>query len=181
MDRALVEAKLESLRRCVERKATKTPTSAEQLAQNPDLQDIIALNLQRAVQLSVDLASHLIAETDARPPSTMAENLEALKNLQLISPALSERMTKAVGFRNVAIHSSGLSIGTSSVRSPAHLDDFRQFAQAVAQRLPPANVNRQTLLLRSQGEGSARSLIARTFSFALSSSMPNWDEGMRSF
>jgi uncharacterized protein len=54
MDRDLVEAKLESLRRCVERIAAKTPSSADQLAQNPDLQDIIALNLQRAVQLSVD-------------------------------------------------------------------------------------------------------------------------------
>ena len=96
MDRSLVEAKLESLRRCVERIAAKTPLAADQLAQNPDLQDIIALNLQRAVQLSVDLASHLIAETDARPPSTMAENFKVLKSLQLINPALTERMTKAV-------------------------------------------------------------------------------------
>ena len=68
MDRNVVEAKLESLRRCVERIAAKTPSSADQLAQNQDLQDIIALNLQRAVQLSVDLASPLIAETAARPP-----------------------------------------------------------------------------------------------------------------
>ncbi len=56
----LLEAKLESLRRCVEYIAAKTSLAADQLAQNPDLQDIIALNLQRAVQLSVDLASYLI-------------------------------------------------------------------------------------------------------------------------
>ncbi len=92
MDRNVVEAKLESLRRCVERIAAKTPSSADQLAQSPDLQDIIALNLQRAVQLAVDLASHLIAETDARLPSTMAGNFEVLKNYGHISPALSERM-----------------------------------------------------------------------------------------
>ena len=48
---------LETLRRCVEPIAAKPPSSADQLAQNPDPQDIIALNLQRAVQLSVDLAS----------------------------------------------------------------------------------------------------------------------------
>jgi uncharacterized protein YutE (UPF0331/DUF86 family) len=119
MDRSLVEAKLESLRRCVERIAAKTPSSADQLAQNPDLQDIIALNLQRAVQLSVDLATHLIAETDARPPSTMTENFEVLKNLQLISPALSERMTKAVGFRTSPFIAIKPSIGTSSFRSAA--------------------------------------------------------------
>ena len=136
MDRTLVEAKLESLRRCVERIAAKTPLAADQLAQNPDLQDIIALNLQRAVQLSVDLASHLIAETNAPPPSTMAENFEALKNLQLISPALSERMTKAVGFRNIAFHSyQAIDWNIVFQICRHHLDDFRQFAQAVAKRL----------------------------------------------
>lgn len=138
MDRTLVEAKLESLRRCVERIAAKTPLAADQLAQNPDLQDIIALNLQRAVQLSVDLASHLIAETNAPPPSTMAENFEALKNLQLISPALSERMTKAVGFRNIAVHSyQAIDWNIVFQICRHHLDDFRQFAQAVAQQLTP--------------------------------------------
>jgi uncharacterized protein YutE (UPF0331/DUF86 family) len=136
MDRNLVEAKLESLRRCVERIAAKTPSSADLLAQNPDLQDIIALNLQRVVQLSVDLASHLIAETDARPPSTMAENFEVLKNLQVISPALSERMIKAVGFRNIAVHSyQAIDWNIVFQICNRHLDDFRQFAQAVAQRL----------------------------------------------
>lgn len=58
MDRDLVETKLESLRRCVDRIAGKTPASVDQLVQDPDVQDIIALNLQRAVQLSVDIASH---------------------------------------------------------------------------------------------------------------------------
>lgn len=136
MDRNVVEAKLESLRRCVERITAKTPSSADQLAQSPDLQDIIALNLQRAVQLSVDLASHLIAETDARPPSTMAENFEVLKSLQFISPALTERMIKAVGFRNIAVHSYH-TIDWNIVYQICnrHLDDFRQFAQAVAHRL----------------------------------------------
>lgn len=47
MDWDLVAAKLESLRRCVERIADKTPPSSQDLAQNEDLQDIIALNLQR--------------------------------------------------------------------------------------------------------------------------------------
>jgi len=52
MDRDLIEAKLESLRRCVERIASKTSASADQLAGDPDSQDIIALNLQRAVHTS---------------------------------------------------------------------------------------------------------------------------------
>lgn len=136
MDRNVVEAKLESLRRCIERIAAKTPPSADLLETSPDLQDIITLNLQRAVQLSVDLASHLIAETDARPPATMAENFEALKNAQLISPALSERMIKAVGFRNIAVHSyQTIDWNIVFQICSRHLDDFRLFAQAVTQRL----------------------------------------------
>lgn len=136
MDRDLVETKLESLRRCVERIAGKTPSSVDQLIRDPDIQDIIALNLQRAVQLSVDLAAHLIAETDAPPPATMAENFEGLKTLGIIAPTLAERMAKAVGFRNIAVHSYQ-TINWTIVYQICrhHLDDFRQFAQAVTARL----------------------------------------------
>jgi uncharacterized protein YutE (UPF0331/DUF86 family) len=136
MDRDIVEAKLESLRRCIERITAKTPSSADQLIRDADLQDIIALNLQRAVQLCVDLAAHVIADTEVRPPSTMAENFEILQELTIISPPLTERMTKAVGFRNIAVHSYR-TIDWSIVYQicSRHLDDFRQFAQAVSQRL----------------------------------------------
>lgn len=136
MDRDLVETKLESLRRCVDRIADKTPSSVEQLLQDSDAQDIIALNLQRAVQLSVDIASHLIAETDVVPPSTMAENFTILQKLHITTPALADRLTKAVGFRNIAVHSYQ-SINWSVVYQICthHLDDFRQFAKAVIHHL----------------------------------------------
>lgn len=136
MDRDLIEAKLESLRRCIERIAAKTPSSADQLTRDPDLQDIIALNLQRAVQLCVDLAAHVIADTDARPPSTMAENFTILQDLKILSSPLAERMTKSVGFRNIAVHSYQL-IDWNIVFQICshHLDDFRQFAEAVSRRI----------------------------------------------
>jgi len=133
MDRDLVAAKLESLRRCVERIAGKTPPSSQDLAQNADLQDIIALNLQRAVQLSVDVASHLIGDTDMTPPSTMAEHFDALNRLQVISPALADRMKKAVGFRNLAVHSyQAIDWNIVYQICSRHLDDFRQFAKAIS-------------------------------------------------
>ncbi len=136
MDRPLIEAKLESLRRCVERLSGKTPSSAEELIRNPDLQDIIALNLQRAVQLCVDLAAHLIADTTSAPPSTMAEHFDVLERSQIIPSPLAERMKKAVGFRNIAVHSYHAIDWTIVYQiCTRHLDDFRQFAKAVTQRL----------------------------------------------
>lgn len=136
MDRDLVETKLESLRRCIERIAGKTPSSVDQLVRDPDVQDIIALNLQRAVQLSVDVAAHMIAETDATPPSTMAENFGILQKLQIIDPVLAERLTKAVGFRNIAVHSyQAINWNVVYQICKHHLDDFRQFTKAVAHHL----------------------------------------------
>lgn len=136
MDRDLIETKLESLRRCIERIAGKTPSSVDLLVHDPDLQDIIALNLQRAVQLSVDVAAHLIAETEAIAPSTMAENFEILQKLEIIISPLAERMAKAVGFRNIAVHSyQAINWNVVYQICRHHLDDFRQFTKAVAQHL----------------------------------------------
>ncbi len=45
MDREIVEQKLESLRRCLERIKEKCPPSADILARDLDAQDILSLNL----------------------------------------------------------------------------------------------------------------------------------------
>jgi len=53
MDPDLISEKLESLRRCLQRVQKKCPATPEELMEDPDLQDIISLNLTRAVQLCV--------------------------------------------------------------------------------------------------------------------------------
>ncbi len=104
MDREVIEQKLESLRRCLVRVTEKCRVDAETLVRDVDAQDIITLNLTRAVQLSVDLAAHLIASRDRPAPNTMGQTFEALSSLGLISLVLATRMRKAVGFRNIAHH-----------------------------------------------------------------------------
>jgi uncharacterized protein YutE (UPF0331/DUF86 family) len=49
MDREVVEQKLESLRRCLQRIESKCPADAQTLAEDFDLQDIVSLNLKKAV------------------------------------------------------------------------------------------------------------------------------------
>ncbi|MBN2320265.1 MAG: DUF86 domain-containing protein [Acidobacteria bacterium] len=104
MDKEVISAKLESLRRCVRRIEDKTPETAEALLKDNDLQDIICINLERAVQISVDLASHIIAESNIPAAGSMGESFEKLSRLDLISAELASRMKKAVGFRNIAVH-----------------------------------------------------------------------------
>ena len=54
MDTDVIKAKLVSLQRCMQRIRQKTPSSAQHLAADFDLQDILILNLQRAVQISTE-------------------------------------------------------------------------------------------------------------------------------
>ena len=136
MDRTLIDEKLESLRRCVRRIESKRPDRAERLKSDWDLQDIIALNLTRAVQLCVDIAAHLIAESEQPPPDTMAESFDRLRDMEVITNDLARRLKGAVGFRNIAVHQYA-SVDWTIVHAIVHdhLDDFRQFAQAVVARL----------------------------------------------
>jgi uncharacterized protein YutE (UPF0331/DUF86 family) len=56
VDQQLVNRKILSVKRCVDRIEQNLPSSAEQLSADIDQQDILSINLQRAVQLCVDLA-----------------------------------------------------------------------------------------------------------------------------
>src|SRR5439155_26789894 len=77
MDRDVINRKLESLRRCIARIESKRPIRPDVLRVNDDLQDIIALNLERAVQTCVDIAAHVISQTELPVPSTMGQVLRA--------------------------------------------------------------------------------------------------------
>ena len=117
MDREVIEQKLESLRRCLVRVGGKCPAAPEVLATDADAQDIVALNLTRAVQICVDIGAHLIAGQEMPPPETMGRTFDVLADLGYIAPALAVRMKKAVGFRNIAVHKTKPSIGTSCMPS----------------------------------------------------------------
>jgi uncharacterized protein YutE (UPF0331/DUF86 family) len=131
MDRVVLEQKLELLRHCVARVQSKRPATLEALVADVDTQDVIVLNLSRAVQLCVDIAMHQLASTDSPVPQTMGQAFELLAQHQVIDAALALRMRKAVGFRNLAVHSYD-SIEWAVVYAIAseHLDDFRAFAKA---------------------------------------------------
>jgi len=104
MDKILIEQKLESLRRCIVRVIDKTPEQQEILAKDVDLQDVIVLNISRAVQLCVDIASHLVAQSNERAPATMGESFSILAKLKIIDDDTALKLRKTVGFRNLAVH-----------------------------------------------------------------------------
>lgn len=105
MDTIIIAEKLELLRKCVLRIEEKTPASANDLLHDLDLQDIIAFNLSRAVQLSVDIGAHVVSCLVLIAPNTMAMVFDTLAQANIIDTIIAISLKKAVGFRNIAVHS----------------------------------------------------------------------------
>ncbi|MEH6356258.1 MAG: DUF86 domain-containing protein [Marinobacter sp.] len=131
MDEQLVAQKLESLRRCIQRVELKLPDNVATLLKDLDAQDIVSLNLTRAVQMSVDIASHWLAgHSESTAPKTMEQAFDALANSGVIEHDLAIRMRKLVGFRNVMIHNyDDVSWEIVFAICQYHLGDFRTFAK----------------------------------------------------
>ncbi|GBE48595.1 hypothetical protein BMS3Bbin12_01775 [bacterium BMS3Bbin12] len=142
MDREVVEQKLEALRRSVRRVQEKCPPEPAALVQDADAQDIVALNLTRAVQLCVDIGAHLVAGSDTPAPDTMGGTFDALAELGCIDHELAGRLKKAVGFRNIAVHNyQAIDWQIVHAIATTRLGDFRAFAQAVVDFTRPPQEN----------------------------------------
>lgn len=132
MDETIINEKLESLRRCVDRIEEKRPESVKELENDHDIQDILSLNLTRAVQVAVDIATHLLSDSSEPAPDSMGQAFRLLAESGMIPNELGTRMVAAVGFRNIAVHSYR-QIDWAIVHAICHdrLEDFRAFARHV--------------------------------------------------
>ncbi|NQU40103.1 MAG: DUF86 domain-containing protein [Lentisphaerae bacterium] len=136
MDESIILTKLESLKRCVERIRLKTPDSVAALLDDHDLQDIITVNLERAVQICVDIAAHILADRDQPAPNSMGESFMQLHKQGVIPEELGTHLAKAVGFRNIAVHAYH-SISWEIVFSliTERLSDFSDYARYIADNI----------------------------------------------
>ena len=104
MNSVVIASKVESLRRCLDRITSKKPDTLDQLLEDIDLQDILALNFERSIQLCVDIANHILSTLDDSPAMSMAESFERLSEKEIISVELAGNLRRTVGFRNLSVH-----------------------------------------------------------------------------
>ncbi len=136
MDKQVVANKIESLRRCLDRVEQRCPPDLEQLLHDLDAQDVLTLNLSRAVQICVDISLHILTSSSQPMPQTMGEAFTALVDEEVISGDIAEKMQKAVGFRNIAMHEYE-KMNWAIVYSIAteRLGDFKAFVQSISHLL----------------------------------------------
>ncbi len=132
MDELIILTKIESLERFLVRITSQFPLDLAILTSDLDKQDIVVLNLERAIQTCVDIATKIIADTAQPAPLTMSEGFSLLLAEEIISVETCQRMQKAVGFRNIAVHEYNL-INWEIVFAiiSTHLDDFSRYAKEV--------------------------------------------------
>ena len=130
-DRDVVLAKVATIQKCLERIREVTsldPASLDDI----NRQDIFVLNLQRAIQASIDLASHIVASEGLGLPETVRDNFVLLRDKNVIDPETALKMEKMTGFRNIAIHNyQALNLEILKSILTKNLKDLEDFYTAV--------------------------------------------------
>lgn len=103
-----------------------------------DSQDIVVLNLQRAIQPVIDMASYVVASYRLGVPQSLKEVFIILEQNKFIDHSISSKMQKMVGFRNIAVHDYQ-AINPEILKSviSKHLKDFEEFYSAILQKTKP--------------------------------------------
>jgi len=128
----LISRKIESLIHCIDRIEQKRPDSLDILEKDFDLQDIISVNLERAVQQCVDCAFIMLSNSGKPVPATMGEAFGSLEELGIITEKTGSAMQRAAGFRNMLVHAYrkiDWSIIWNIINN--NLDDFRVFISEI--------------------------------------------------
>ena len=97
--------------------------------------DLTVLNLQRAVEAAIDVASHLISANGWELPRDARHAFEILVTHGVIAGTSLKVLHAAVGFRNIAVHDYA-KLDPQVVRGIAadHLGDLEEFANEVLRK-----------------------------------------------
>jgi uncharacterized protein YutE (UPF0331/DUF86 family) len=133
-DKDVVLAKVAAIQKCLRRIRDVTGLDPGRLDE-VDNQDIFVLNLQRAIQSAIDLATHIVASEGLGIPDTIRGNFVLLEHAKVISRSISRKMQAMVGFRNIAIHDyQVLDVDILKAILTKHLKDLEQFYTTVLTR-----------------------------------------------
>jgi uncharacterized protein YutE (UPF0331/DUF86 family)/predicted nucleotidyltransferase len=76
----------------------------DHVQQNRDARNMVLQAMFVSIQAAIDIANHLIVQTNARRPTTYREAFEILAETAIIPLDLSDELSDLAGFRNVLVH-----------------------------------------------------------------------------
>jgi uncharacterized protein YutE (UPF0331/DUF86 family) len=124
--------KLQTIERCLKRIREEYEGYEEEFNENFTKQDSVILNLERASQASIDIATHIVKSMKLGLPQSSRELFVLLEAVDIIDVEISQQMQNMVGFRNITVHdyqNLNIEIVVSIVEK--HLSDFEIFNRQV--------------------------------------------------
>jgi len=133
VDRAVITAKLANVKKSLDRLKEKHGVELKDFLVNRDIQDIVILNLQTAIQGCIDIASHIISDNDWGVPGSLAGLFEILREKKVITEDTEKIMRQMVGFRNLIVHEyAKLDMARAYSVFNGRLSDFTSFLKEVS-------------------------------------------------
>lgn len=104
VDRDVVLRKSEAIEHHTSRLRAKLPLQAAALDADESLRNDVCFDLLQAVQACIDLAVHACTHESLGVPETPAAAFALLEKHGIIAAALSSRLARAAGLRNLIVH-----------------------------------------------------------------------------
>jgi uncharacterized protein YutE (UPF0331/DUF86 family) len=135
VDKVVLAARIASIRDAVARTRSVLPADADALAADRTAREVVVLNLFVALQDTIALAVHWLADEGVAVPPTYADVFRRLAERHVVPADLAQRLAAATGFRNLIAHQYGALdwVRVHAIAS-ARLDDLLAFCDALARR-----------------------------------------------
>ena len=136
VDRDLILAKASSVKRHLKRVIEKRNIDLQTFLKDIDCQESILFNLQMAIQNCIDVAAHIISEEGFGVPGSTNEMFYLLEENGYLDTDLTEKMVKAVGFRNLIVHEYG-KVELKQVFEVAqnNIEDLNEYLRSIFKKL----------------------------------------------
>jgi uncharacterized protein YutE (UPF0331/DUF86 family) len=108
VDRAIAAAKVAAIRDAVDRIRRTLPQDPRVFEADRTTREVVILNLFVALQETVSLATHWLADAGLDVPGSYREIFLALAGRGMVRRELAERLAAAAGFRNLVAHQYGV-------------------------------------------------------------------------
>lgn len=140
VDREIFSRRLEALRGYLGKLAAFPEVGEDEFVREAALHDLAERYLHLAVEASLDLANHWIAERGLRTPDANRDTFTVLEEAGELPADLAERLRGWAGFRNILVHeylAIDHGIAWRAIRD--ELGDLEDLARWAAEKLVAAD------------------------------------------
>jgi uncharacterized protein YutE (UPF0331/DUF86 family) len=131
VDKNIVLAKISRLSSHLD-KIKKHHCDLETLLKDSDKQDIILLNLMQAIQVCIDIGTHIAADSNLGIMDSYSEVFERLSEQKILSTDMAKTVINMIGLRNKIAHEyEGVDFKRVHTFIQNNLDDFFRFIKEI--------------------------------------------------